>query len=214
MRRAPELIVAAVLVAAITALYVLARPSTLSPGSSIGHALGIVGVLLMLATEVLYSIRKRARDRAWGPMSIWLRVHIVCGIVGPFLIALHTTGHLHGAGGWAAIATAVVVASGFTGRYLYTAIPRAAGGNELTPVEIEAALSNAELRLSSADLVGRARKRLDRDAARLRRRSRTAARMRRLLSGWHTIHVPLSLALFTLVAIHIAISLFFGAGMR
>ena len=214
MRRAPELLVAAALIAAITAIYVLAHPSTLSPGGSIGHALGIAGVLLMLATEVLYSIRKRARDRAWGPMSIWLRVHIVCGIVGPYLVALHTAGHLHGAGGWAAIATAVVVASGFTGRYLYTAIPRARSGIELTPVEIEAQLSNAEMRLSSADLVGRARKRVDRETARLRRRSRAAARMRRLLSGWHTIHVPLSLALFTLIVIHIAISLYFGAGMH
>ncbi len=214
MRRAPELIIAAVLIAAITASYVLAHPRSTNPGGSLGHALGIAGVVLMLATEVLYSIRKRARDRAWGRMTIWLRAHIVTGIVGPFLIALHTAGHLHGAGGWAAIATAVVVASGFTGRYLYTAIPRAPSGLPLTPVEIEAQLSNAELRLSSADLVGRARKRLDRDTTRLRRRSRAAARMRRLLSGWHTIHVPLSLALFTLVAIHIAISIFFGAGMH
>lgn len=214
MRRAPELVIAALLIAAIAAIYVLGHPSSTSPGGSIGHALGIAGVVLMLATEVLYTIRKRARDRAWGRMSIWLRAHIVTGIVGPFLIALHTAGHLHGAGGWAAIATAVVVASGFTGRYLYTAIPRGPSGIELTPVEIDAQLSNAELRLSSADLVGRARKRLDRETARLRRRSRMTATMRRLLSGWHTIHVPLTLALFTLVVIHIAISLFFGAGMH
>jgi len=211
MRRAPELVIAALVCAAITAAYVLAVPrGEGAPGALVGHGLGIAGVVLMLATEVLYSIRKRARDRAWGPMRTWLRAHIVTGLVGPYLIALHTAGHLHGAGGWAAIATAVVVVSGFTGRYLYTAIPRAPGGAELSPDEIDARLSDAELRLSGADLGRRARRRLTVETRRLRRRDLT----RRLLARWHTFHVPLSLALFTLVVIHVAIAIFFGAGMH
>jgi hypothetical protein len=206
MRRAPELIAAVAIMIALGAAWWLARPGT--------YVLGIAGVALMLATEVLYSIRKRAKDRAWGQMQLWLRAHIVTGLVGPFLIALHSAGHLHGVGGWAGIATAIVVGSGFTGRYLYTAIPRAPGGGELSPGEIEAQLSGAELRLSGADLGARARRRLTAEAARLRRRAIAADAMRRLLSGWHTIHVPLSLAMFALVVIHVVVAIYYGAGMR
>ncbi len=215
MRRAPELLVSLAIIAVLTAIYVVAVPaSARASGGILGLALGIAGVTLMVATEVLYSIRKRSRDRAWGRMSVWLRLHIVTGLVGPYLIVLHAAGHLHGPGGWAAIGTAIVVGSGFTGRYLYTAIPRAPTGSELSPREIEAELSSAELRLSGADLGARARKKLTRETTRLRRRAGAAATMRRLLSGWHAIHVPLTLAMFTLVVIHIAIALYYGAGMH
>lgn len=212
MRRAPELWWALALMLALGGGYLLTGP--VPPGSHLGHALGISGAVLMLATEVLYTIRKRAKDRAWGPMARWLRLHIVTGLVGPFLVGLHAAGHWHGAGGWAAIATATVVASGFTGRYLYTAIPRATSGTPLSRDEIDAALSNAELRLTSAELGARARRQLTSEAARLRRRARRLERTRRLLARWHMFHVPLSLALFTLVVIHVAIALYYGAGMR
>lgn len=215
MRRAPELLAALGIIALVTVGYVLAVPRGAGePGASVGHALGILGLVLMLGTEVLYSIRKRAKDRAWGPMRTWLRAHVVTGLVGPYLIALHTAGHLHGAGGWAAIATAVVVVSGFTGRYLYTAIPRAIDGQVLSSVEIDAQLSSAELRLSGTDLGAKERKRLSSDTRRLQRRATAADAMRKLLAGWHTIHVPLSLAMFTLVVIHVAIAVYYGAGMR
>jgi hypothetical protein len=215
MRKAPELWISLALMLALGAAYAFALPSTArAPGGGVGHPLGIIGVALMFGAEILYSIRKRAKDVAWGPMRTWLRVHVIAGLVGPFLIALHSAGHLHGVGGWAAIATAIVVASGFTGRYLYTAIPRAATGVELSPKEIEAQLSSAELRLADASLDDRARKDLTRMSGRLRRRATAADGMRRLLARWHTFHVPLSLALFTLVVIHIVVAIYYGAGMR
>jgi hypothetical protein len=215
MRRARELWWALGLSAVAIALWIAAVPSAQrAPGAAIGHALGIAGLALMLATEILYSIRKRSHGRAWGPMQAWLRAHVITGIVGPVLVGLHTAGHLHGVAGWAAIATAIVVASGFTGRYLYTAIPRAADGAELSTRELDAQMSNAELRLSAADLGGRARRRAERDAARLRRRASGAAAMRRLLSAWHTVHVPFTLAMFTLAVIHVVVAIYYGAGMR
>jgi hypothetical protein len=212
VRRAPELWLSLALMVAAVGGYLVIGP--VPPGSHLGHALGITGAVLMLATEVLYTIRKRAKDRAWGPMARWLRIHIVTGLVGPLLVGLHAAGHWHGVGGWAAIATAVVVASGFTGRYLYTAIPRAPSGTPLTGHEIDAALSNAELRLTSADLGARARRRITAESARLRRRSGRLEMTRRLLARWHTFHVPLTLALFTLVVIHVVVALYYGAGMH
>lgn len=131
MRRAPELLWALLAMAAITALYrAFARPPATAAGELIGHSLGVLGFLLMLATETLYSIRKRVRGRAWGPMRSWLRAHIFMGIVGAYLVLLHASWSLGGLAGWTMLATVVVVASGFTGRYLYTAVPRTAEGDE------------------------------------------------------------------------------------
>jgi len=48
-----------------------------------GHGLGIVGFILMLMTETLYSIRKRTRVARWGRMAYWLKFHIFTGLVGP-----------------------------------------------------------------------------------------------------------------------------------
>ncbi|MCC6524195.1 MAG: hypothetical protein IT373_16160 [Polyangiaceae bacterium] len=132
MRRAPELLVALVLVAAITVAYLLAVPAPLTAaGALVGHGFGIAGFVLMLATETLYTVRKRSRGRAWGPMRTWLRAHIVTGIVGPYLVLLHGAFRFGGLAGACSIATAVVVVSGFVGRYLYTAVPRSPEGDEL-----------------------------------------------------------------------------------
>lgn len=134
MRRAPALSWALVAVIAITALYVGVAPApTTAPGALVGHGLGVLGFLLLLATETLYSVRKRVRGRAWGPMRTWLRVHIFTGVVGSYLILLHGTWVLTGLAGWTMLATLVVVASGFVGRYLYTARPRTADGDETDP---------------------------------------------------------------------------------
>jgi hypothetical protein len=41
-----------------------------------GHSLGIIGFLLMLMTETLYSLRKRSKTTRWGRMAVWLQFHI------------------------------------------------------------------------------------------------------------------------------------------
>ena len=53
-----------------------------------GHSLGVVGFLLMLMTETLYSLRKRSRSSRWGRMSTWLSFHIFTGLVGPYMVLL------------------------------------------------------------------------------------------------------------------------------
>lgn len=109
-------------------------------GEFFGHTIGIVGFILMLLTETLYSLRKRSRLASWGRLSTWLRFHIVMGLVGPYMVLLHTSWKFHGLAGAVTLLTVIVVFSGFIGRYIYTRIPRTLDG-----LEIEGALSQEAL---------------------------------------------------------------------
>ncbi|MBK6324895.1 MAG: hypothetical protein IPF56_02955 [Chloroflexi bacterium] len=98
-------------------------------GHPFGHALGIVGALLMLMTEILYSLRKRTTWLNWaGPVRYWLSFHIFTGIIGPFMVLMHTGLQFRGLAGLSFFLTLIVVGSGFIGRYLYTALPRTMSG--------------------------------------------------------------------------------------
>lgn len=140
------------------------------PSSAPGHWVGVTGFGLMLMTETLYSLRKRSRQARWGRTSHWLSFHIFTGITGPYLVLLHTAGNLRGLAGIVTALTVIIVASGFIGRYLYTAIPRSPTGAELDGAALAA---------------------------------------RRLLAVWHSIHIPIGMALFTAAFIHILAALYF-----
>jgi len=100
-------------------------------GDLFGHSLGILGFILMLMTEILYSMRKRTRSARWGRMSSWLQFHIFTGLVGPFMVLLHTSWKYGGLAGVTTMLTVVIVISGFIGRYIYTRIPRTVDGLEV-----------------------------------------------------------------------------------
>lgn len=110
-------------------------------GALFGHAIGIIGFILMLMTEILYSLRKRTRSASWGKMSSWLQFHIFTGLVGPYMVLLHTSWKFNGIAGVTALFTLIIVVSGFIGRYIYTRIPRTMDG-----IEIEGTLSETALR--------------------------------------------------------------------
>ena len=101
-------------------------------GGLFGHIIGVFGFLLMLMTEVLYSLRKRSHSTRWGRMSIWLQFHIFTGIVGPFMVFLHSSWKFNGLAGITLLLSGVIVISGFIGRYIYTRIPRTSDGIEDT----------------------------------------------------------------------------------
>jgi hypothetical protein len=151
MRRfAYELIFALLAVLGITGWYVYqAQRGVPSPGGLFGHALGIVGFLLMLSTEMLYSLRKRVRAFAFGQTSTWLQVHIFTGIVGSYLVLLHTGGKFGGLAGVLTLLTVIVVASGFVGRYIYTAVPRTLDGVEVAVLDLEAQIKAADRQLQA-----------------------------------------------------------------
>ena len=127
--------------------YYLASPSrrvrlalhpVLRQSGSVGHFLGILGVLFMVLL-LGYSLRKRLRFMwAWGNANDWLEVHIFLGISGPVLVLLHTVFKFSGIVGISFWSMALVVVSGIVGRYIYQSIPRSISGTELSRIELEA----------------------------------------------------------------------------
>ena len=113
-----------------------------------GHTLGIIGFILMLLTETLYSIRKRSRSAALGRMSTWLKFHIYMGLVGPFMVLLHSSWKFNGLAGATTLLTAIIVISGFIGRYIYTRIPRTLDGLEIEGTLSQEALKRARQMMS------------------------------------------------------------------
>lgn len=219
--RYSELIVAAALVVTVTVGYATYVSASGVPpaGDLVGHFLGIIGFTLMLLTETLYSLRKRALGRARGSMQAWLRAHIVMGIVGPYLVLLHTAWSFNGLAGALTLMTAIVVVSGFIGRYIYTAVPRTADGAVLEAQELYDTL--ATLRLAEAagpdltgDAAGRDRRNLERRVRTLEGQISALRWQRRALATWHTIHVPLGMTMFVVAFAHIAAALYYGTLMR
>lgn len=255
-----ELWLALLTVLLITAGYLLIVFWQGIPAASdfFGHSLGVVGFILMLSTETLYSLRKRAIHRPWGRLRTWLRVHIFSGIVGPYLVFLHSAWSFRGLAGVVLLMTAIVVISGFVGRYIYTAVPRTADGmvweeqqvreqiealetalNKQRP-ELPEGVHMEDLMSDSRGIVGifkqiRAtiirwslRRALPQEAIETlekfidaRQRSRELRRSldrlataRRLLAVWHTVHIPLGMALFVAAFVHIGAALYYATLLR
>jgi len=183
LRNNLELWVALAFAAFITGVYILVAylMRGIPPASELfGHSLGILGFILMLMTETLYSLRKRSRSVRWGKMSIWLQFHIFTGIVGPYMVLLHTSWKFHGLAGVTTLLTVVIVISGFIGRYIYTRIPRTADGLEIQGTLSEQALKQA----------------------------------RRLMSLWHTVHIPIGMALFISAFVHVGAALYYATFLK
>jgi len=179
LRNAIELWLAFLAAILITGLYTLVVIFTreIPPAADLfGHGLGILGFVLMLMTEILYSIRKRMRSVRWGRMSRWLQFHIFTGLVGPYMVLLHTSWKFNGLAGVTTLLTVVIVISGFVGRYIYTRIPRTSDGSV-----IEGSLSAEALKQA-----------------------------RRLMALWHTVHIPIGMALFTAAFVHIGAALYYA----
>jgi hypothetical protein len=189
----------------------------------VGHGIGIVGFSLMLLTETAYSFRKRAMHRPRGTMRSWLRFHIFTGIVGPYLVLLHSAWRFNGLAGAVTVMTCIVVASGFVGRYIYTAVPRTADGAVVEAQELQAMLNaarEAAMVTSAAPagaLIGTERGRQRAAAARLREIERQMADLRwarRALATWHTIHVPIGIVLFTMAFMHVVGAVYYATLLR
>lgn len=145
-----ELIAASLSILVLTAAYlIVAHLTATQAGLSANHGLGILGFLLMVATETLYSWRKTRHDARWGRTRVWLKAHIFGGIVGPYMIFLHTGFHFAGLAGVTFWMTVAVMCSGFVGRYIHTAVPRTAPGYELDVDQLEAAIRDIEARLQA-----------------------------------------------------------------
>ncbi len=143
-----ELIAALLTILVLSAAYLLiAHSIAMEARSPINHGIGILGFLLMIATETLYSWRKTKHDARWGPTRIWLKAHIYGGIVGPYMVFLHTGFRFAGLAGITLWMTVALMCSGFIGRYIYAAIPRTPAGEEIDVDQLEVAIRDTETRL-------------------------------------------------------------------
>jgi hypothetical protein len=147
LHKSRELIYSLVAILFITIVYlfmVAFGRGTPAASSLYGHSMGILGFLLMVITETLYPLRKRMQNARWGRMSSWLEFHIFTGLVGPYLVLLHTSWQFNGLAGVLSLLTLMIVLSGFVGRYIYTAVPRTPDGVELSLAEMNAQIRQLE----------------------------------------------------------------------
>jgi hypothetical protein len=152
-RKSHELLVALIAIIFITISYLLVQAvyrQTPVASSMYGHSMGILGFLLMLMTETLYTLRKRSHNARWGQMSAWLDFHIFTGLVGPYMVLLHSAWHFNGLAGIVSLLTLMIVLSGFIGRYIYTAIPRTPAGAELSLDEMREQMKWLEAELATS----------------------------------------------------------------
>lgn len=125
----------------------------LKPSGTIGQALGLLAFGLFLFLW-LYPLRKKlGRRPALGSVPRWLDVHIVAGLLVPFVAAVHAGFRFEGLIGLGYASMAVVCASGVVGRYLYVHIPRTKGGVEMTLDDL--ALERRQLLHDLAVAIGR-----------------------------------------------------------
>ncbi len=217
LERSRELLFALVAIVFITMVYffMLALTRGIPAASSLyGHGMGILGFLLMLMTELMYTLRKRWKNARLGKMARWLEFHIFTGIVGPYLVLLHSSWKFNGLAGVVMLLTVVIVSSGFIGRYIYTAVPRTADGIELNLGEIEARIAGLEeqIHLVSGQTVATPElRRLTRQRDRLRRQAGGLVNARRMLALWHAIHIPIGLTLFVLAFVHAIAAVYYAS---
>lgn len=190
-----------------------------------GHLLGVVGVALMLWAGVAYTWRKRHPHPGDAAMREAMAWHVVAGLLGPYLVILHSGLAFHGLAGALTLLMVLVVASGVVGRAVYTAVPRHIEGAD----PVRAALLDAEMARLEVALAELARQatpdQAQRDALRAQLVSARhqqehlrgtleeragAVGVRRLLSIWWFLHVPVSISLWVLAAAHVAGALYYA----
>ncbi|MBK7949223.1 MAG: hypothetical protein IPK00_10905 [Deltaproteobacteria bacterium] len=109
--------------------FVNADALTLAADDGLGYALGPVGLACM--TLLLgYSVRKRLRPlRNLGPLSTWLEIHLILGLLGPTAILYHARFESSSSNATVAMACMLAVAgSGVGGRFVYGRLHRGLAG--------------------------------------------------------------------------------------
>ena len=132
-------------------LFELANVPALAPSTDAGYYIGIVGASLMLLL-MTYPLYKRVRAfRSWGTTRFWFRLHMVCGLLGPALIIVHSGLNMRSMNAaWAFWSMVVVAGSGVVGRFLYRRIHRGMHGELETAQTLAAAVAAASFHIDRA----------------------------------------------------------------
>lgn len=139
-RRGGDSWLALLLLALVLAAWGLGRGGWLSSGDDLSYWIAVTGGSMMLAALLLYPLRKYWRVlRQAGRVKGWFALHMVLGLLGPWLILVHSTfriGSLNA--GVALISMLVVVASGVIGRFLYVRVHRGLSGERTSLQALQA----------------------------------------------------------------------------
>lgn len=229
-RLTADLIAAVTTAVLATALFVLwPKADAHWAATAWGHALGVVGVLLMLWAGLAYSFRKRQQTPGGQPMRVAMQHHIVAGVLGPYLVILHSGFAAHGLAGALTLTMVLVVASGVVGRAAMAAVPVSVELSDPVRVAmLDAELARLETR--DAELARQTDRAADEsvveERSALRRamldvrheqellrsqwmRTGAAAVTRRTLSVWWMLHVPASAALWVMAGAHVVAVLYY-----
>jgi hypothetical protein len=102
----------------------------------------------------LYPLRKRW---TWlsriGNTRHWFNFHVLLGLIGPVVIALHASFKFQGLAGIAYWIMFAVAASGIVGRYLYAQIPRSRNATELSIQDLKLLQEQLTAKLGAQKLV-------------------------------------------------------------
>lgn len=128
----------------------------LRPSGYVGQTAGILAFTIFVFLW-LYPLRKKFRSLAWtGSVGKWLDVHVTAALTLPLLLAIHAAWRFDGVIGLGYTAILLVCASGVVGRYLYTHIPRARSGVELSRDEVAAQRAGLVDRIAATTRIDRA----------------------------------------------------------
>lgn len=118
--------------------------TTLRSSGLWGHGLGIAGTGLILL-NMTFMLRRRVNAfKRFGPLRVWMDMHVVTGLLGPLLVLFHTAFLPQTTIAIiAAISLIVLVLTGIIGRFIYAMIPRTVAGAESGAAELEARMDEA-----------------------------------------------------------------------
>lgn len=96
-----------------------------TPDSWAGLGYAVIGTVFLILAAVLYSIRRRLRQRVVGQLNASLNWHVLLAMMGLVVLFLHAFGHFAPISGtFALFSMIVLVISGFVGRVLDHLLPR------------------------------------------------------------------------------------------
>ncbi|MBL8359014.1 MAG: hypothetical protein JNN18_00870 [Rubrivivax sp.] len=129
--------------------WMFGRSGLFTSGDDFSYWMAVVGGTMMLLV-LLYPARKYLRGlRSLGHVRIWLHLHLVFGLLGPWLILSHSTFRLGSLNATVALwSMVIVVASGVIGRYLYVRVHRGLDGEltSLRELQARAGLTESDAR--------------------------------------------------------------------
>jgi len=116
----------------------VSRLGLFAPTDDTSYWIAVTGGSMMLSL-FLYPLRKRVAAMArWGHVRTWFVVHMTLGILGPWLILVHSSfrvGSLNAA--VALYSMCVVVFSGVVGRFIYVRVHRGLEGERTSFRELQ-----------------------------------------------------------------------------